>query len=155
MWVNYLNSNAVGPFGFMEIAAAVYLGKGRFVPSFILCEVFPPTQVSLCIHLIFNGSIIIFYFALAKNISQKRKRQKHTPTQLSWTTVSIHITGSKHFKEFARNCFPLAMVQTKSGRRSCDIIAQAEGSTWRHISTDNACTASTIAPVVWLYVGQS
>lgn len=85
MWVNYLNSNAVGPFSFMEIAAAVYLGKGRFVPSFILCEVFPPTQVSLCIHLILNGIIIIFYFALAKKyLSEEEKTETHTyPTFLN------------------------------------------------------------------------
>lgn len=147
MWVNYLNSNAAEPFSFMEIAAAVYLGKDSFVPSFILCEVLPPTQVSLCIHLIFNGSIIIFYFALAKKYLSEERKDKHTPTQLSWTTVSIHIAGSKHFKKHARNCSPLAMVQTESGCRGCDIIAQAEGSTWRQISSD-ACTASTIATVV-------
>ena len=53
-----------------------------------------------------------------------------------------------------RIVFRLATIQTKSGHRVCDIISQPEGSSWRHISSDNMCIENTMVVVVCLSAGQ-
>lgn len=68
----------------------------------------PPTHVSLSIHLIFNGSIIIFSFALARTILRRRRdRNSHLPV-VTEQTIFIQTVGGKHFEEFAKNCFSLS-----------------------------------------------
>lgn len=84
------------------------LARVGLSPDSSCLKSFPPTHVSLSIHLIFNGSIIIFSFALARTILRRRRdRNSHLPMVLEQTVFSQTV-GGKHFEEFAKNCFSLS-----------------------------------------------
>lgn len=62
------------------------LARVGLSPDSSCLKSFPPTHVSLSIHLIFNGSSIIFSFALAKTILRRqRDRISHLPIFLEQT----------------------------------------------------------------------
>lgn len=84
------------------------LARVDLSPDSSCLKSFPPTHISLNIHLIFNGRIIIFSFALAKTIlSRRRDRSSHLPI-CTEQTVFIQTGGGKHFQGFAKNCFSLS-----------------------------------------------